>query len=154
MLQYDFEESVGYWMTMGARAYQKALNDEVGPRGITWRQCQVLGCLALEGELSQIELADRMAIEGPTLVGILDRMQRSGWIGRHDCPSDRRKKIVRATEQAQPVWAEIAASGRRIRQRATIGLDAAEVAELKRLLSVVQANLLQPSNATPTELAK
>ena len=85
-LYYEFEESIGYWMIMAARSYQRALDQELGPRGITWRQCQVLGYLALERDLTQTELAERMMVESPTLVGILDRMQRDGWILRHDCP--------------------------------------------------------------------
>ena len=80
MLHHDFEESVGYWLITTAHGYQRALNERLAPEGITYRQCQVLGYLALEGPLPQSELAGRMQIEPPTLVGILDRMEREGWI--------------------------------------------------------------------------
>ena len=80
--EYDFDQSIGYWIILASQAYQKALNNELAPHGITFRQSQVLGWLALEGELSQAELAARMLIEPPTLVGVLDRMERDGLISR------------------------------------------------------------------------
>jgi MarR family transcriptional regulator, transcriptional regulator for hemolysin len=141
VLQYDFEQSIGYWLLMSARGYERALNELLAPQGITYRQCQVLGWLALEGALSQTELADRMAIEPPTLVGILDRMERDGWIFRDDCPTDRRKKLVRPTAEAEPVWATVAACAKQVRARATRGLTAAQLATLKELLGVIQENL-------------
>ncbi len=141
MLEYDFEQSVGYWMIMAAQAYERALSDEIVPQGVTFRQSQVLGYLALEGTLSQIELADRMGIEPPTLVGILDRMERDGWIRRDDCPNDRRKKLIRATPAAKPVWSRIVACAKDVRARATRGLSESQLKTLKELLDVVQQNL-------------
>ena len=47
MLEQDFEQSVGYWAHMLSRAFERALNEELKPLGITLRQCQVLGCLAM-----------------------------------------------------------------------------------------------------------
>jgi MarR family transcriptional regulator for hemolysin len=141
MLEYDFENSLGYWVIMAARAYERELIRELEPRGITWRQSQVLGWLALEKDLSQSELAERMAIEGPTLAGILDRMERDGWIRRHDCPDDRRKKIIRPAEQALPVWEQIVRCARRLRARAAAGLSNEEVETLRRLLARVRHNL-------------
>ena len=82
MLEYDFENSVGFWICQASHALQRAFNEELAPQGVTYRQAQVLGCLALEGKLSQTDLAERMRIEPPTLVGILDRMEQGGWIRR------------------------------------------------------------------------
>ncbi len=141
MLLYDFEESVGYWLTLATQAFHRAVGEEVAPHGITYRQSMVLAWLALEGELSQAELATKMMVEPPTLVGILDRMERDGWITRNSCPSDRRKKLIRATTTAEPVWEKIAEGGRRVRARATEGLTDEERETLKRLLSRVTQNL-------------
>lgn len=145
MLQYDFEQSVGCWLTRASQAYERALNAELAPKGITFRQVQVLGWLALEGELSQTELAERVHVEPPTLVGILDRMERDGWISRQDCPTDRRKKLIRVEQQAEPVWAEIVSSARRVRARAVAGLELEQVQMLKELLNTVFHNLESPS---------
>lgn len=141
MLYFDFDESVGYWLTITTQAYHRAVSDELAPHGITYRQSMVLGWLALEGELSQSELAAKMMIEPPTLVGILDRMERDGWITRHDCPSDRRKNLIRANSAAEPVWEKIVECATRVRARATEGLSDRQLAALKKLLRRIGHNL-------------
>ena len=141
MLHHDFEESVGYWLVTTSHAYQRVLNERLAPEGITYRQAQVLGYLALDGPVSQIELSERMQVEPPTLVGILDRMERDGWIQRQTCPDDRRRKLVHPSEAALPVWSKILRCAEQIRELATDGLSERQVATLKRLLAHVQNNL-------------
>ncbi len=140
-LEYDFAQSIGYWLTMTTQAYHRAVSEELLPHGITYRQSMVLGWLALEGELSQTELAHKMMVEPPTLVGILDRMERDGWISRHNCPSDRRKNIIRANPAAEPVWEKIVECAKRVRGRATQGLSERQLLTLKKLLRRVGQNL-------------
>ncbi|HUS39423.1 MAG: MarR family transcriptional regulator [Pirellulales bacterium] len=139
--QYNFEESVGYWLTMATQAYHRAVADELAPHGITFRQAQVLGWLALEGDLSQSELAQRMMVEPPTLVSILDRMERHGWIGRRACQSDRRRKYVHLNAAAEPGWDRVLESARKIRAKATEGLSQRQVEALKESLRIVHQNL-------------
>ncbi len=140
-LEYDFEESVGYWMFMTSRTWEQALNEELAPLGITYRQWQVLCWLALEGERTQTELADRLRIEAPTLVGILDRMEKAGWIRRQPAPRDRRKNLIVPTPRVQPIWNKAADCARRVRAGATAGISAEELATVKRVLDRIQNNL-------------
>lgn len=139
--QYDFEESVGYWVVMTAHLFRRALNEELAEHGITYRQWQVLAWLALEGCLSQAELAERMDIEPATLVSVLGRMQRDGWIRRDGCPSDRRKRLVRPTAKAEPLWEQGIECARRVRERAVQGFTRKEVRVVKRLLGGMHENL-------------
>jgi MarR family transcriptional regulator, transcriptional regulator for hemolysin len=141
VLHHALEESVGYWLTVATQAYHRALAEELAPHGITYRQSMVLGWLALEGELSQTELAAKMMVEPPTLVGILDRMERDGWISRHNCPGDRRKNLIRANPPAEPVWEKILECAARVRAQATAGLSKQQSAMLKQLLGRVEKNL-------------
>jgi MarR family transcriptional regulator, transcriptional regulator for hemolysin len=141
VLEYDFESAPGHWVCMAAHAFQRAMNDELAPQGITYRQCQVLAWLALEGPQPQRDLAERMRIEPPTLVGILDRMERDGWIERTGCDGDRRKKLVRATPAAAPVWSTIVACGDRVRQRALQGISQEQLESLREILQIMRENL-------------
>lgn len=141
MLEYDFEKSVAYWVVMTAHAFERALNEELAPLGITYRQWQVLGWLAFSGELSQIELAERMRIEPPTLVGILDRMERAEWIRRRSCPSDRRRKLISPAPNAEPVWSKVVACAKRLRAEAVVGIEPGELEKLKTVLETIRTNL-------------
>jgi len=141
MLQYDFEESVGYWITITSHFYQDALNQELIPYGITFRQFQVIGWLVYEGPLSQVELAERMMVEPPTLVRILDRMERDQWIKRESDPDDRRRKVVKVCPEAKPVWSQMVACLNQLRKKATQGMSNEDIDTLKSLLMQVQKNL-------------
>lgn len=141
MQPYDFEESIGYWLTVVTQAYHRALNERLAPFGITYRQSHVIGWLMLEGEMTQAELARRMMIEPPTLVRILDRMESLGWISRQDCPLDRRRKLIRLTDAAEPAWAKMVSVARQVRHIAGRGLSADEQYVLKDLLRRVRDNL-------------
>jgi MarR family transcriptional regulator, transcriptional regulator for hemolysin len=141
MLEYDFESSVGYWLCTTSHAYQRAMNEELTAQGITFRQCEVLGWLAAEGEQSQVELAERMRIEPPTLVRVLDRMERDGLVSRSSCPDDRRRKMIKPLAKAKPIWKKIVASANVVRARAVRGLTKQEAAMLKKLLAKVRERL-------------
>jgi MarR family transcriptional regulator for hemolysin len=141
VLEHDFQESVGCWVGLTARAFERAVNDELAPLGITFPQWQVLGWLAFEPDLSQTQLAQRMRVEAPTLVGILDRMERDGWITRQPAPDDRRKKLVRPMPKVQPVWEQIMAACRRVRAQALQGIEAEELQQVKGVLERIRQNL-------------
>ncbi len=145
MAEYDFEESVGYWLTLATQAYHRVLAERLAPAGITHRQTHVIGWLKLCGELSQGDLARKMLIEPPTLVRILDRMEAAGWVQRSGDPQDRRRRIVSLTDNADPVWERIANCARELRQAAVAGLSERESSQLKRLLQHVFANLQTPN---------
>ena len=58
-----------------------------------------LGCLdtiARNGPLSPSALARRAGLHPATVTGILDRLERGGWVARERDPSDRRAVLVRA----------------------------------------------------------
>lgn len=144
MLNYNFDESLGYWLTITADAMREAINVELGRHGITYRQFQVLAWLAHDGEeMSQTDLAARMAIEPPTLVGLLDRMEQQGWIARVASAEDRRKKIVRPAPAAEEVWETMVNALLKVRATATARLQPQQVAQLNEMLRTVHGTLAE-----------
>jgi MarR family transcriptional regulator for hemolysin len=141
MLQFDFDQSVGSWIHSAAHALSCALNDELEKLGITRRQWEVLAWISYEGELSQSRLAELMGIEAPTLVGVLDRMERDGWIHRVPSETDRRKKMIHATQRVEPVWAKMVACCLKVRSQATRGLTEQQLIQLRDILSVIRKNI-------------
>lgn len=142
MLEYDFENSVGYWIFRTAHALACAMNEELAAHGITSRQWEVLAWISHEGELSQSELAERMHIEAPTLVGVLDRMERDGWIQRVTDEGDRRRKLIHPTERAAEEWQRMVACGLAVRMRATQGISEERLHELRETLKALRENVL------------
>lgn len=143
MLQkYDYEDSIIYWIFTTSHLLQRVLSEEFAPLGVTYRQAEVLGWLSLEGEnLSQAALARRMQVAAPTLGGIVDRMERDGWIVRQPSPEDRRKILLRPTKQVEPIWEQMLEIGLKVRDRAMKGFSPEQVQTILSCLATIQDNL-------------
>jgi len=73
------------------------LNHEVGGRvNIRASDLECLDHIGREGPLSPTSLARLTGQHPATLTGILDRLERDGWIARDRDPGDRRGVVVRA----------------------------------------------------------
>ena len=70
-------------------------------------QFYVLSALAVREGIRFKDLAKSVDIDGSTLTGILDRMERGGYIERRDDPEDRRSLLVYLTGKARRVAPEI-----------------------------------------------
>lgn len=140
-MKYDFEESVGFWLIRAHQCYSRAIAERLVPYGITFRQAQVLAYLELDGPQTQAELAARMMIEPPSLVGVLNRMEKSDLVKRICCCEDRRRNLIHLQPAATELWQQVADCAREIRAEAIRGLSAPEVKQLKRLLNKVSENV-------------
>ncbi|QDT64449.1 MarR family winged helix-turn-helix transcriptional regulator [Calycomorphotria hydatis] len=141
MLEHEFEESLGFWVFTAAHSIETAMNEELAAVGITFRQCQILACLAIHGEVVQNELADHLRVEPSSIVRILDRMERDGWIVRESDPDDRRRKIVRPTPQVEPIWRTIRTQGMSVKQRALEGIPEEAIPVVLNALRRLSENL-------------
>jgi MarR family transcriptional regulator, transcriptional regulator for hemolysin len=152
MDEFQFGEGIEFLILCTAQLYSRMLNAALAPYGITLRQAQVIFWLAYEGKpLPQQGLATRMHLEPPTLVGILDRMERDGWISRQDCPGDRRKKMIQLEPQVESIWRKIVAAALSVRAQATKGFGPGDLERFKKLLSTFDLNMLTtvPNLALP-----
>lgn len=65
-----------------------------------WRVLRVLGEHAHEpGGIETGRVATEAYLLGPSLTGVLNRMERDGLIERQRCPQDARRTVVRATTE-------------------------------------------------------
>ncbi len=145
---YDFNESLGVWLTVTTQAYHRRMDERLTPHEITFRQAQVIGWLVLSGEMAQSDLAGKMLVEPSTVVRLLDRMEEAGFVQRVTVPADRRRHVVRLTDAAVPIWNKITVVARELRQEAAGDLTEEEQATLKKLLQKVSANLGAQDAAT------
>ncbi len=72
------------------------LNHQVGDRlGLRDVDLDCLDLIARHGPLSPAALARRAGLHPATMTGILDRLERAGWVARDRDPADRRAVLVR-----------------------------------------------------------
>jgi DNA-binding MarR family transcriptional regulator len=73
------------------------LNSKVGARlDVRDIDLDCMDLIARHGPLSPSALARRTGLHPATVTGILDRLERGGWIARERDPSDRRSVLVRS----------------------------------------------------------
>ncbi|NEB76050.1 MarR family transcriptional regulator [Streptomyces sp. SID14478] len=73
------------------------LNRKVGTRlGLKDTDLDCLDLINAHGPLSPTALAQRAGLHAATMTGVLDRLERAGWIARERDPADRRASLVRA----------------------------------------------------------
>ena len=75
--------------------------------GLTEQQWRVLRVLWQYEEIAFRELADLTLIQPPSLVGVVDRLTRSGLARRRRSDTDRRNVYVRATSKGQALEAKV-----------------------------------------------
>lgn len=112
------------------------------PHGITGAQYNVLNVLAAtegEGGLSQRELSDALVVDRSNVTGLVDRMEKAGWVKRQDDPADRRVYRVSLTQAGRRLWAEVEPRYREVVRQVTAGLSGRRMREGERLLGQLKA---------------
>jgi len=93
------ENSAGYMTNWAARLFYRELERQLAPLGINPAYMPILFALSDGSSLTQKELADRAAVEQPTMTATLSRMERDGFITRRPNPEDGRSVIVSLSSQ-------------------------------------------------------
>ena len=73
----------------------------LAPLGISTAQAYPLVLIAQNDGIRQGELADRLDIEGPTLVRMLDQLGAMGLVDRRPDPADQRAKTLHLTSAGE-----------------------------------------------------
>lgn len=100
------------------------------PLGITGAQFNVLNILADAPDgMSQRELGDKLLVDRSNVTGLLDRLEKSGWVRRADHPADRRVYLVNLTAAGRAVWAKANPLYLEVVAQVTGGLSGRQVEE-------------------------
>src|SRR6266699_4132341 len=79
------------------------LNQHVGGHlDLKTMDLECLDLIARHGPLSPSALARLAGLHPATITGILDRLERGGWVARERDPADRRGIVVRARRERLP----------------------------------------------------
>ena len=134
-------ESSGYLVRDAHRAFQRLLEKRIAPYGVARGQWYFLRVLWTEDGLSQRELSARVGMMEPTTVIALRSMEKAGLIRRVRSADDKRKAQVWLTPKAQRMRNELLSVARGITDQAEDGLRRDELAQFRRTIARMTANL-------------
>jgi len=132
-------ENLGIMLAETARAWRNLLDKRLRPLGLSQARWMVLLFLARHGDgLTQKRLSECIGVEGPSLVGTLDRMETDGWVERRISESDRRAKTVHRTDKAMELTREIKQVAATLRGELLKDIPAKEVEQTMNLLTRIK----------------
>lgn len=145
---YDFENSIGFIINSVAKAFVRALDSELREHsGVTIGQWKVMVMLVRQNGLTQKEIADRLNLEAPTLIPIIDRMEKDGLLERKADPEDRRINRIYRTDKANALWDGMFNCAMRVRQSSLKAIPENEIQITKNVLERISQNLGVEINA-------
>jgi DNA-binding MarR family transcriptional regulator len=123
---------------------------------LTLAQCKVLIHLQRNSGISQVRLAALTGTDPMTLVRILDRMERDGWVERRPDPRDRRARQLYLCPPATPVLRRIWKIADQARAQALADLSETERTQLLDLMGRIHNTLktLVPCESEPIDPVK
>lgn len=142
MAKYDFETSVGFVVNSTAKAFQKTLDLELRKNvGVTISQWRVVVTLIQHPGLTQKEIADKVGIEGATLVPVIDKMEKEGLLKRKPDSKDRRVNRIYLTSRADSLWNSMMECALHIRKVSTKEVSEDELVTTMKTLRKISKNL-------------
>jgi MarR family transcriptional regulator for hemolysin len=132
------DETFGPLLHGTARAWRLKLDERLKPMGLSQAKWRTLMHLSLAGDaLTQSEIAARLGVEEPTVVTLLHRLEKEGWIIRRGSPHDRRCKMVLLGQRAQDVISQISAEAEKLREELMENISAADLRTCMRVLTQI-----------------
>jgi MarR family transcriptional regulator, transcriptional regulator for hemolysin len=132
----------GFRVARIARRLRQAVDAELRAYGLTdatWRPLAYVGKLG--GGVRQKELATALSIEGPTLVRLLDNLERRGLIERREDENDRRARGIHLTRTGRDLAKRAAKVGGEIQARLLANVPPAELEACQRVLAGIERDL-------------
>src|SRR5207237_7885940 len=88
-------ETFGQLLHGTGRAWRQKLDERLKPMGLSQAKWRTLMHLSLaQDALTQAEIAARLGVEEPTMVTLLHRLEKEGWINRTSSLRNRRCNMV------------------------------------------------------------
>jgi len=154
----DRHTEFGFLVARIARRMRQAVDGEmrlIGLTEATWRPLMYVRSLG-DG-VRQKELATAMSVEGPSLVRLLDNLERRGLIERREDESDRRARGIHLTRAGRELAVRAARIGVSFQSRLLSGVPDADLETCERVLETLEREMEEPQRAaasSPDELPK
>lgn len=135
------EQSAGYMTNWAARLFYRELEKQLAPLGLNPAYMPILFALSDGSALTQKELAQRAAVEQPTMTATLGRMERDGFIVRAANPDDARSILVRLSDDGFQQVPEVRIAVAAINEKALKTLSSDERSRFFFVMTKIISNL-------------
>ncbi|MGD9886316.1 MAG: MarR family winged helix-turn-helix transcriptional regulator [Reyranella sp.] len=132
----------GFRVARIARRLRQAIDAELRLLGLTEATWRPLVYVRRMGDgVRQKELATALSIEGPSLVRLLDNLERRGLIERREDESDRRARGIHLTRAGRELAKRAAKVGYEIQARLLAKVPADELEACQQVFGIIEREL-------------
>ncbi|MGO4477461.1 MarR family winged helix-turn-helix transcriptional regulator [Massilia sp. 2TAF26] len=125
-----------------ARGWRLLIDKQLKHLGIGQAGWMTIAMIAKSGEpMSQRALADLVGVEGPSMVSMLDRLEREGLVTRAPSPTDRRVKLVHLTDAGTTLYKQVKEQANAVRLALLGDIDPARLEAATELLELLRARI-------------
>lgn len=135
------DESLGFQVRRCHRAFERVLNEQLAPHGLSAGFWGFLRALWQENGVTQKRLSQLNNVTEPTAVAALNAMSKAGVVRRERDVRDRRRVNVFLTQRADELRAELMPLVQRINDTAGEGIPAEDLRTTLRVLRRMSENL-------------
>ncbi len=132
----------GFQIARIARRLRQAVDAELRAYGLTEATWRPLVYVARLGAgVRQKELAIALGIEGPSLVRLLDGLERRGLIERREDDTDRRARGIHLTSAGRALQRRVAKVSSAVQRRVLAAVAPADLAACDRAFAIIERAL-------------
>lgn len=136
------KQPIGYLLKQITDKMKVSADASFKEKDLTFAQARVLEyVISKGGNTTQKSIEDYLEVSHPTVVGIVSRMEQSGYLVCHVDKEDKRNKIVETTERAVCVSQELETGKTAQEEKLLKGLTKEEIETLYRILCVIRKNV-------------
>ena len=134
-------DRAGHLMGMLHRALRRKYDRQLKDFGLTPCQFEVLVILWEEEGILLSELGRRVSRDGPTITGVIDRMENKILVKRKRDNHDRRVVRVVLTSKSKGMKEQLSATKKLVLQKIARNLSSKEIASLESVLAKMMKNM-------------
>jgi len=135
----DLEERFANALHGTARAWRQAIDRRLKYLGVSQASWMTIAVAAKALQpLSQSELAEKLGVEGATMVAMVDRLVKAGLVKREPSTADRRIKRVVVTEAGQRLFDTVKTEAAAVRKELLSQMDPKKLEAATDVLEALQ----------------
>ncbi|WP_316506043.1 MarR family transcriptional regulator [Nitrosopumilus sp.] len=124
-----------------AKSWEKAADIEMHERfGLTSAQWKIIVVLSIKEGITQKNIADMAFVEAPTLVPVIDKMEKEGYLTRQPDPKDRRNNLIFMTKKSKDIVDPIVDSVLEVRNIGLKKISKKDMEIAKKVLKQIRIN--------------
>ena len=149
---FDLEKSIGFVINRTGKALIYVFDQELRKSfGITFGQWKIIITLANNNDgLTQKEIAEKLGLEGPTIIPIIDKLEKDGFVIRIADKNDRRNNRIFLTKKTNESIDSMVSYALKIKEISVRNISEQDISITKYTLEKMWHNIQNEFNLNST----